>query len=182
MSENKPKSEDVQQQSETTATNSLQSPTEPPLFPPAKPGKKPDYGTNNTLELLEKIPSKVVEMKLDDVLTAVKDVDNLCDYARCKAKTSLMGQNCDHCQKRYCFKHGLPEVHGCGEAAKKTERKQFLHPKPVKTVRQEEELEKAKKKLHSKLKDMQVGRMQKTGDLPQSSRGGGGGARKKKAK
>lgn len=48
-------------------------------------------------------------MKLDDVLTAVKDVDNLCDFSRCKAKTSLMGQDCEYCSKRFCFKHGLPE-------------------------------------------------------------------------
>ncbi|XP_037818145.1 DNA-binding protein SMUBP-2 isoform X1 [Lucilia sericata] len=159
--------------------------TDPPLFPPAKPGKKPNYGTNNTLELLDKIPSQVVEMKLDDVLTAVKDVDNLCDFARCKTKTSLMGQNCDYCHKRFCFKHGLPEVHGCGEAAKKTERKQFLHPKPAKTIKQEEELEKAKKKLQAKLKDMQVGRMQKTGGGGAESSGksgAGSGGRKKKSK
>lgn len=75
-------------------------------------------------------------------------------------------------------------VHGCGEAAKKNERKQFLHPKPAKTIKQEEELDKAKKKLQAKLKDMQVGRMQKTGgDVPSSSsRGGGGASRKKKGK
>lgn len=152
--------------------------TENTLFPPTKPGKKPNYGTNNTLELLEKIPSQVVEMKLDDVLTAVKDVDNLCDFTRCKTKTNLMGQNCDYCSKRFCFKHGLPEVHGCGEAAKKNERKLFLHPKPAKTIRQEEELEKAKKKLQAKLKDMQVGRMQKTGGAD-SSKGGSGGRKKK---
>ncbi|XP_065367575.1 DNA-binding protein SMUBP-2 [Calliphora vicina] len=182
MSE-KPTTSDLPTKSASEYQTDPESKSEPPLFPPTKPGKKPNYGTNNTLELLEQIPSKVVEMKLDDVLTAVKDVDNLCDFGRCKTKTSLMGQNCDYCHKRFCFKHGLPEVHGCGEAAKKNERKQFLHPKPVKTIRQEEDLEKAKKKLQSKLKDMQVGRMQKTG-------GGGGadgaskssGGRKKKAK
>ncbi|KAL9918068.1 uncharacterized protein ACN427_000557 [Glossina fuscipes fuscipes] len=80
---------------------------EPPLFP----GKRPNYGTNNTLELLEKIPRKVVETKLDDVLKAVKDVDNLCDYIRCKAKTNLIDHTCEYCQGRYCFKHGLPEEH-----------------------------------------------------------------------
>uniref|UniRef100_A0A1I8Q9H4 AN1-type domain-containing protein n=1 Tax=Stomoxys calcitrans TaxID=35570 RepID=A0A1I8Q9H4_STOCA len=176
----------TENQEKSTATNEVSPPTttnnsESTLFPPSKPGKKPDYGTNNTLELLEKIPSKVVDMKLDDVLTAVKDVDNLCDYQRCKAKTSLIGQNCEHCAKRFCFKHALPEVHGCGEAVKRSERKQFMHPKPAKTVKHEEELDKAKKKLHAKLKDMQVGRMQKTGEVPKGS-GGGDGARKNKAK
>ncbi|XP_055856631.1 DNA-binding protein SMUBP-2 [Episyrphus balteatus] len=154
-----------------------------PLFPIEPGKKKPDYGTNDTLTLLEQIPSQMVEMKLDDVLTAVKEVDNLCDYQRCKTKTNLMGQNCDHCKKRFCFKHGLPEVHGCGEAVKQEERKNFLKPKPLKTVRQEQDLAKAKVKLNAKLKDMQVGRMPK----PSSGGSGGaaassGGGKKKKAK
>ncbi|KAH8237321.1 hypothetical protein KR038_009771, partial [Drosophila bunnanda] len=149
---------------------------ETPLFPPAKPGKRVDYGTNNTLELLERIPSQVVDLKLDDVLTAVKEVDNLCDYPRCKTKTSLMGQDCQHCKKRFCFKHGLPEVHGCGEEIKRDERKKFLHPKPAKTIRQEEDVKNAKKRLDAKLKDMQVGRMQKT------TGGGSGGSKKNKGK
>lgn len=151
-----------------------------PLFPIA-PGKtRPDYGTNNTLELLERIPTEVVNLKLDDVLTAVKDVDNLCDYPRCKTKTKLMGQDCELCRKRFCFKHGLPEVHGCGEAVKREERVKFLHPKPVKTVREEADLVQAKKKLQAKLKDMQVGRMQKVNGGPtiviKDGKGGAGGS------
>ncbi|XP_030562710.1 DNA-binding protein SMUBP-2 [Drosophila novamexicana] len=134
-----------------------------PLFPPTKPGKAADYGTNNTLELLERIPSQIVDLKLDEVLTAVKTVDNLCDNPRCKTKTSLMGQDCELCSKRFCFKHGLPEVHGCGLEKRREARKEFLHPKPLKTIRQEEELKNAKKKLNEKLKNMQVGRMQKSG-------------------
>lgn len=96
-----------------------------------------------------------------------------------------MGQDCELCKKRFCFKHALPEVHGCGDAIKKEERKKFMHPKPAKTVREEKELAEAKKKLQSKLKDMQVGRMQKTGGggaTASGSGGGGGGARKKKGK
>ncbi|XP_030387248.1 DNA-binding protein SMUBP-2 [Scaptodrosophila lebanonensis] len=149
-----------------------------PLFPLTKDGKKIDYGTNNTLELLERLPSQVVDIHLDDVLTAVKTVDNLCDFARCKAKTSLMGQDCGHCRKRFCFKHALPEVHGCGEEVKRVERKNFLHPKPVASVRHEEEMAQAKKKLNAKLKDMQVGRMQKAGGSNTSS----GHSKKKKGK
>lgn len=84
-----------------------------------------------------------------------------------------MGQDCHHCKKRFCFKHGLPEVHGCGEDIKREERKNFLHPKPVKTIRQEEDVKNAKKRLDAKLKDMQVGRMQKAN---------GGGSKKKKGK
>ncbi|XP_017865046.1 PREDICTED: DNA-binding protein SMUBP-2 [Drosophila arizonae] len=156
---------DKAKQQKATSSNASPSANEDsaPLFPPTKPGKPANYGTNNTLELLERIPSQVVDLKLDEVLTAVKTVDNLCDYPRCKTRTSLMGQDCEHCSKRFCFKHGLPEVHGCGEIKKREARKEFLHPKPLKTIRQEEEHKNAKKKLNEKLKNMQVARMQKTG-------------------
>ncbi|XP_054739385.1 DNA-binding protein SMUBP-2 [Anastrepha obliqua] len=150
---------------------------EDPLFPIAPGKSRPNYGTNNTLELLEGIPTEVVNLKLDDVLTAVKDVDNMCDYPRCKTITKLMGQDCELCRKRFCFKHGLPEVHGCGEAVKREERVKFLHPKPAKTIREEADLAQAKKRLESKLKDMQVRRMQKVnGGPPITIKGGKGDA------
>ncbi|XP_036333557.1 DNA-binding protein SMUBP-2 [Rhagoletis pomonella] len=177
------------------ATKKLSSPDEvqdAPLFPIAPGKSRPDYGTNNTLELLERIPTEVVNLKLDDVLSAVKDVDNLCDYPRCKTKTKLMGQDCELCRKRFCFKHGLPEVHGCGDAVKREERVKFLHPKPAKTVRAEADLAQAKKRLQSKLKDMKVERMQKVSGGPpiMGAKGGAGGsggsdgkgARRKKGK
>ncbi|XP_068148253.1 DNA-binding protein SMUBP-2 [Drosophila tropicalis] len=155
----------------STSAAASAKPDDTPLFPPAKPGKRVNYGTNDTLELLERIPSELVDLKLDDVLTAVKEVDNLCDYSRCKTKTSLMGQDCQHCKKRFCFKHGLPEVHGCGEEVKRDERKNFLHPKPMKTVRHEKEMENAKKRLDAKLKDMQVGRTQKAAGTGKKKKG-----------
>ena len=142
-------------------------------------GGKNNYGTNDTLELLKKISSRAVEMKLDDVLIAVKTVDNLCKYGGCKAKTSLVGQNCEFCRKRFCFKHGLPEVHGCGEAAKKSERNKFLHPKPFKIMRKDEELAQARKKLDSKLRDMRVCRMQQSAGKNSRENGNIGGKKSK---
>ncbi|KAH8398577.1 hypothetical protein KR222_000512, partial [Zaprionus bogoriensis] len=130
-------------------------------LPLEKSHKPLNYGTNNTLELLQNITSDMVERNFDEVLTAVKTVDNLCDYSGCRTKTSLMGQDCELCKKRYCFKHGLPEVHGCGADKKRQDRKEFLNPKPMKSIRQEEDLKKAKKKLNEKLKNMQISRMQK---------------------
>ncbi|XP_037049600.1 DNA-binding protein SMUBP-2 [Bradysia coprophila] len=117
--------------------------------------------TNHTLEMLEQIPSNVVQEKLDDVLAAVKQLDSTCDYTRCKAKTALMFQDCALCKQRFCFKHGLPEVHGCGDAVKRQEREQFLHPTPLKTIRQEAELKKARDRMEQKLKDMSLSRKAK---------------------
>lgn len=98
---------------------------------------------------------------MDEVLSAVKEVDARCDFDKCKTKTNLIGQDCNLCKKRFCFKHNLPEIHGCGTAVKKEERKNFLKPVPIKTVRAEEEHKKAHVRLDSKLKDMQRTRLAK---------------------
>lgn len=85
----------------------------------SKPAKK----VNKTSEMLEPIPTAVLNKNLDDVLKTVRQLDNTCDFNRCPKKTSLIGQDCTLCKQRFCMKHQLPEVHGCGGAIKKTERK-----------------------------------------------------------
>ena len=111
--------------------------------------------------MLEPIPVDVVNTKLDDVLDAVKQLDTTCDYAKCKAKTTLMAQDCNFCKHRFCFKHGLPEIHGCGEAVKKLEREEFLKPVPQKTIKKEQDLKKAHARMDQKLKDMNLARKAK---------------------
>lgn len=107
---------------------------------------------------------------LFSVLAAVKQLDSTCDYARCKAKTTLMFQDCALCKQRFCFKHGLPEVHGCADAVKQKEREEFLHPKPLKTIRQEAELKKARERMDQKLKDMSLARKAKPGSGDKKSK------------
>lgn len=99
----------------------------------------------------------------------VKKVDETCDYKGCKQKTNLMGQTCSFCQKRFCYKHNLPEAHSknlgtnCDEIVKKREREEFLHPKiDTREVKKKEEHDKAKKTLDQKLKQMQLERKQKS--------------------
>lgn len=111
--------------------------------------------------MLEPIPAPVVHDKLDDVLAAVRQLDTTCDQPKCKAKTGLMFMDCGHCKQRFCFKHGLPEVHGCGDAIKRQERDAFQHPVPQRTKQTAKELENAKEKLHQKLKDMNLSRKSK---------------------
>ncbi|XP_062558483.1 DNA-binding protein SMUBP-2 [Armigeres subalbatus] len=129
-------------------------------------------------EILEPLPSAAVDKNLDDVLEAVKTVDQTCDYKRCKQKTNMMGSNCEFCKQRFCFKHGLPEVHGCGEAVRRQEREAFLHPLPAKTVQAQEDLKKAHGRLDQKLKQMNLGRKAKPSG---TSSGSGGGRRKGKS-
>uniref|UniRef100_A0A1L8DC05 Putative dna-binding protein smubp-2 n=1 Tax=Nyssomyia neivai TaxID=330878 RepID=A0A1L8DC05_9DIPT len=120
---------------------------------------RPDV--NDSGVMVKEIPTDVVNDNLTDVLDSVHIIDSLCDYKTCKQKTSLMGQDCTYCRKRFCFKHGLPEVHGCGEAIKKDERKKFMHPVPEKTRREQEDLVKLRVKHKENLKDMQRQRLAK---------------------
>ncbi|KAF1318882.1 DNA-binding protein smubp-2, partial [Globisporangium splendens] len=45
--------------------------------------------------------------------------------SRCKKSTATMGSLCRFCKLKFCYDHGLPEVHGCGDAVRQFERTQF---------------------------------------------------------
>ncbi|XP_053679350.1 DNA-binding protein SMUBP-2 [Anopheles nili] len=122
-------------------------------------------------ELLEPIKTEVVEKNLDTVLEAVKIVDLTCDFKGCKQKTNLVGTDCSFCKDRFCFKHSLPEIHGCGEAVKRKERELFLHPMTGKAKAEQYEKQKAQVRLTQKLKQMSLERKQKPSSSG-SSRGG----------
>lgn len=148
---------------------------------------KPANKVNKTSELLETIPTTVVNNNLDDVLKTVRQLDNTCDFTRCRTKTSLIGQvsakinqlqwhmciqlsfisvhylwqDCTLCHQRFCMKHQLPEVHGCGGAAKKTERAEFLRPRqtlPISAALRRNEQKDAHSRLEQKLKEMSLAR------------------------
>lgn len=139
-------------------TNQMpEKPTTTPSIASAKPAKK----VNKTSEMLETIPTAVVNKNLDDVLKTVKTLDNTCDFSRCRTKTSLIGQDCALCKQRFCMKHQLPEVHGCGGAIKKTERNEFLKPRPtlpISAALRRNEQKDAHSRLEQKLKEMSLAR------------------------
>lgn len=141
-------------------------PPQTPLFPTVQSSRtgveRVDYGTNDTLTMLKPIPTAVVTDRLESVLDAVRQLDNTCCHpAGCRTKVTLIYQECKHCDKRYCMRHGLPEVHGCGEAIRKAERAEFLRPVPLKTRQREEDTRKARERMEQKLKDMQLSRKAK---------------------
>lgn len=118
--------------------------------------------------MINKIANEAIEEKLDETLEKVKKSDDTCDFKGCKQKTNLMGQNCEHCKMRYCYKHILAEIHGkftnCGDLVKKKEREEFLHPKvDTRKIAHQIEHDKAKKSLEGKLKQMQLERKAKPG-------------------
>ena len=63
----------------------------------------------------------------DGLVAAVTDLDRKCGLRHCKTVVScVQGINCQHCDRRFCFAHLLPEIHGCGNAAKVKARKSSI--------------------------------------------------------
>lgn len=127
----------------------------------ARMSSKPAKKVNKTSEMLETISNSTVNTKLDEVLKTVRQLDNTCDFGRCRTKTSLIGQDCTLCQQRFCMKHQLPEVHGCGGAIKKEQRTEFLKPRPtlpISAALRRNEQKDAHSRLEQKLKDLSLAR------------------------
>jgi ATP-dependent RNA/DNA helicase IGHMBP2 len=92
----------------------------------------------------------------DSVIAEFQEMDKRCPWSNCKIPTDLVGLTCAHCRQRFCISHGLPEIHGCGEAACKAARREFRHPQPVKPDLQKRNA--MSKKLEKKLLQMAEGR------------------------
>ena len=60
---------------------------------------------------------------LDALLAEMKLADSTCKFQNCPKNVSLLGVLCQFCKERYCTKHSVAEVHGCGEVAKLQSRK-----------------------------------------------------------
>lgn len=97
---------------------------------------------------------------LDTVLQNIQKIDNVCAFTKCKKRTADFSIDCKYCNRRFCTTHGLPEIHGCGEAVRKDEKSKFQHPI---TKLNKDDHEKASTKLTIKLKQMQLERKSKLG-------------------
>ena len=78
-------------------------------------------------QLVKSLPGAKESSKssLDDdqlLMTDVAGKANCCAHGNCKELVSLTGQLCKFCHYVYCLKHSIPEVHGCGDDAKKEAR------------------------------------------------------------
>lgn len=142
----------------TVAAPAPATPIDPMLA--AQQRSKPAKKTNKTSEMLQGMSNTSVNKKLDDVLHTVRQLDNTCDFSRCKVKTSLIYQDCKLCDQRFCMKHQLPEVHGCGGAVRKTERTEFLKPRtiPISAALRRNEQKDAHARLEQKLKELSLAR------------------------
>ncbi|CAH0546277.1 unnamed protein product [Brassicogethes aeneus] len=120
-----------------------------------------ETATESKLKNKEKDIKEATNSKnLDEVLEKVKKVDNTCSFTKCKTCTNDFAIDCKFCSGRFCTSHALPEIHGCGEAVQREEKRKFLHPEPKLT---KDKHEKAQTKLNIKLKQMQLERKAKQG-------------------
>eukprot|EP01094_Clydonella_sp_ATCC50884_P008745 TRINITY_DN18293_c0_g1_i1.p1 TRINITY_DN18293_c0_g1~~TRINITY_DN18293_c0_g1_i1.p1 ORF type:complete len:403 (-),score=98.31 TRINITY_DN18293_c0_g1_i1:84-1217(-) len=66
---------------------------------------------------------------VEDALKELKIKPGTCP--QCKERVGASGFVCKFCKEKYCIRHGLPEVHGCGKAAKKDARETWLRTSKV---------------------------------------------------
>ena len=116
----------------------------------------------------KKSKAKEEEEDIDKLLAAFDKIDNVCNGQGCKVKIATLGVRCDHCAKRFCMKCGLPEAHGCGEAARIAARQQLardghLYPGSGRPNFKPDPVKKAQlqRKLDKKLDEMSDSRKRK---------------------
>ncbi|XP_070198061.1 DNA-binding protein SMUBP-2-like isoform X2 [Littorina saxatilis] len=126
--------------------------------------KKPPSQVHQAAQVL----GKVADDDFDALIATVKAMDSKCSYKKCKTLTNTLGRNCVHCMRRFCLQHLMPEIHGCGDAAKiharqTISRERVLHPgsgvpnkKPAPDKRAQME-----RKLNKKLDEMNDKRTRK---------------------
>ena len=80
-----------------------------------KPSKnKNDILTKKTAAALAKVDAD----DFDGLISAVQNMDSKCHFKKCKQSTLMLSQTCMFCRQRFCYAHGMPEIHGCGDEAK----------------------------------------------------------------
>eukprot|EP01117_Protostelium_nocturnum_P015173 TRINITY_DN5852_c0_g1_i1.p1 TRINITY_DN5852_c0_g1~~TRINITY_DN5852_c0_g1_i1.p1 ORF type:complete len:864 (+),score=274.71 TRINITY_DN5852_c0_g1_i1:599-3190(+) len=111
---------------------------------------------------IEKAPTQSKEDKEraeENLLKKAIKENKECGFGHCQRPLGILGGLCNFCGKKYCANHTLPEVHGCGDAAKKKARSTWLQngksivtgTPPVHKPLKESERKVVKNILHSKL-------------------------------
>ena len=130
-----------------------------------KKKKKSNNNNNNACDLdFDTDDDDVVDSDNSAMEKAIRlNKEGQCQFGTCQVVTSLIMvyTTCRHCRHAFCTSHSMPEIHGCGEAAKVFARKEWLEKS-----KQGEKMTKAKKELaqntlHTKLKSMQDSRAPK---------------------
>ena len=115
--------------------------------------------TNKSKKKPQKLKKELVlqseSNELDMLLLEVTQLDSTCAQSKCKKSVKLVSAKCSLCARRYCLEHSLPEVHGCGDAAKRSARQASMAtPLGSATSRKPVDRAKLQRKLHDKIDRM----------------------------
>ncbi|KAH9507926.1 DNA-binding protein SMUBP-2 [Bulinus truncatus] len=130
----------------------------------AKSGEKKKPKAKSQTNKVADVLCHVDEDDFDGLIASVTALDSKCAFKKCKTLTNTLGRNCEYCSGRFCLTHLMPEVHGCGDAAKEAARRVIsregvLHsgsgvpnkkPNPARRAQLELKLEKKLGELTSK--------------------------------
>ena len=94
------------------------------LPPAASTGAKPKKKKKSDKVKKQK-DKKGEEEDFDTLIAAAMKENTTCNFHKCKEYTTCLGQDCGFCCKRFCLKHHIPEIHGCGNSAKANARMQI---------------------------------------------------------
>lgn len=100
-----------------------------PMLPTSVPSKseKKEKG-HKKKKKTKKLSDKTEEEDFDALLENFSKLDKICNFVKCKTKIATLGITCEHCRIRYCLEHAMPEVHGCGDAARAAARRKASLP------------------------------------------------------
>lgn len=114
-----------------------------------------------------KKPKKIDEnfdgLNDDEILDRIKNEESRCKFEKCKKPVMTLGIDCQFCNRKFCFEHGMPEVHGCGDAVRRKARSENLSgiQKPAVKMDQERKKMILKNKLDEKIKKCEEKRARK---------------------
>ena len=125
------------------------------IIPPKKDAKKKMQAKAGRKE-----KKRAEEEDVDALIAQFANEDSKCTFDRCKKSVLTLVQICKFCRRRFCLKHGLAEIHGCGEAAKIDARRSLernngkTRPKPLNDIQKGS----VKKKLNDKIVELEKNR------------------------
>jgi len=70
---------------------------------------------------------------------------NVCQFRACRDSVKTLGRICTFCNEKFCFSHIIPEIHGCGEAAKSKARADWMKQHQQSSVPKEKEVTKERR-------------------------------------
>lgn len=93
---------------------------------PSKPNKSRDKAAKSlqsNQSKPDKTDSSPSDQYFDEVIREAMQENSRCAFLGCKQKTTVLGQDCSFCKRRFCLSHHVAECHGCGNEAKIAARK-----------------------------------------------------------